>query len=199
MPARLHPDSAAAAADSEEARKQDALRALSRSPHPYHHLSDDLPHLGDRFELRNGTANIVRKDDAAGPVKDSPEETDVSFSKESTPASESGTEADDEHFLKGLPAPRTRLHKGLRGRDEPLSGSVTPLPSPSILEQEDSIAKQQPSQEPRERHQLIDHLRKRKNWVRRATETGLVTTLGCLVASNSRVAPLAANWSAGQC
>ncbi|ERT02225.1 hypothetical protein HMPREF1624_00523 [Sporothrix schenckii ATCC 58251] len=49
------------------------------------------------------------------------------FFKDSSPASDSGTEADDEHFLKGLPAPRSKPHKGLRGMNEVLSGISTPL------------------------------------------------------------------------
>ena len=49
------------------------------------------------------------------------------FGRDSVPGSDSGTEADDEHFLKGLPAPRSKLHKGLRGMNEVLSGVSTPL------------------------------------------------------------------------
>ncbi|OAA54286.1 cytidylyltransferase [Niveomyces insectorum RCEF 264] len=51
----------------------------------------------------------------------------IASARTTPPAStDSGTEADDEHFLKGLPAPRAKPHKGLRGVDESLSGVSTP-------------------------------------------------------------------------
>jgi len=49
---------------------------------------------------------------------------------------DSGTEADDEHFLKGLPAPRSRPHKGLRNNDGTLSGTSSPRLSPTILRED---------------------------------------------------------------
>ena len=194
MHAHLSPESAA---DPGQLHEQDALRALNRSPHPYHHQSSELPHLSDRFQLRNGAAQSNGPRDEAKPSRQASRTAYPAFSKESTPGSESGTEADDEHFLKGLPAPRTKLHKGLRGLNEPLSGISTPLLSPAILEHDVAATKAHLSHQKPAKRRVIDVLRRKKNLVRRATEAGLVTTLGCLVKSNGQVSPLAAAWGKG--
>ena len=120
------------------------------------------------------------------------------FSKESTPGSESGTEADDEHFLKGLPAPKVKLHKGLRGRNELLSASGSPLPSPSILEDTEATPDPRRLAQEERPSRLIDVLRRNKNVCRRITEVGIVAALGSLVGSNSRVSPLVAYWASGR-
>lgn len=84
---------------------------LSRSPHPYHRNSRELQQPSELF-LRPRPSAV--------------------------PLSDSGTEADDEHFLKGLPAPRAKPHKGLRGSVNELmsglsSGLSTPFLTPSHL------------------------------------------------------------------
>jgi hypothetical protein len=191
MPAHLSPD--ALALDPHE---QDRLRPLNRSPHPYHHQSSELPHLSDRFRLQNGGARTSKpggSDDEGDSSTIREEHTSFQgFSKESTPGSESGTEADDEHFLKGLPAPRTRLHKGLRGRNEPLSGTASPLPSPSFQDEDKLAAQAQESKHAAEKRRIIDILRRNKNTCRRATEAGILTALGYVIAINPKVSPLVA-------
>ncbi|CAK7223032.1 dolichol kinase [Sporothrix curviconia] len=122
----------------------EGLRLLSRSPHPYHHRHIDLLHAANRI------ASLSQAAPASSPTRtrqppqtvhhssSTPIPTSTSamslssiasgfFSKDSAPGSDSGTEADDEHFLKGLPAPRSKPHKGLRGMNEVLSGVSTPL------------------------------------------------------------------------
>lgn len=191
MPAHLSPD--ALALDPDE---QDRLRPLNRSPHPYHHQSSELPHLSDRFRLQNGAAHTSkRRGSADGGDSSTIREEHTSFqgfSKESTPGSESGTEADDEHFLKGLPAPKTRLHKGLRGRNEPLSGAASPLPSPSFQDEDKLAAQAQESKLVAEKSQAIDILRRNKNTCRRATEAVILAALGCVIATHQKVSPLVA-------
>ncbi|KAK0383534.1 hypothetical protein NLU13_9445 [Sarocladium strictum] len=193
MPAHLSPD--VIAVDPDE---QDHLRPLNRSPHPYHHQSYELPHPSDRFQFQNSTARASK---AGGDLDEgeSPGPNGYTkypdFSKESTPGSESGTEADDEHFLKGLPAPKARLHKGLRGRNEPLSGSGSPLPSPSIREEDETAAHEEQLRAAVEKARIIDILRRNKNLSRRATEAGILAALGGLVASNLKVTPLVSTWS----
>lgn len=105
------------------------LRSLSRSPHPYHHQRSELPHatLRPRATFQTGPSPLRSR-----------QYTDDEWSGEGIRSargteSDSGTEADDEHFLKGLPAPRWRPHKGLRGGDRTFSGSPSPLASPEIL------------------------------------------------------------------
>jgi hypothetical protein len=195
MPAHLSPDSFAVDPD-----EQDHLRPLNRSPHPYHHQSYELPHLSDRFRLQNGTARASkgRDSDEGESLAANGHTSFPTFSKESTPGSESGTEADDEHFLKGLPAPKARLHKGLRGRNEPLSGSGSPLPSPPIREEDETVAHAEQLKAAVEKARLIDILRRNKNVCRRVTEAGILVTLGCIVASNEKVAPLVTTWSHGK-
>lgn len=184
---------------SPEPDEQDALRVLNRSPHPYHHQSFEIPYPSDVFVQRNAAAQTESHDDTAHP---SPTAF-PSFAKDSSPASESGTEADDEHFLKGLPAPKAKLHKGLRGRNEPLSGSVTPLLSPAILEgdhepilEETRTGVPEPVSVSR---QVLAALRRKRIWVRRATEVGILAGLWHMVRSNAQVAPLFDVWSRGMC
>ncbi|KAL1903124.1 dolichol kinase [Sporothrix stenoceras] len=127
----------------------DGLRLLSRSPHPYHHRNTDLLHPADRLHAHitvvNDSVDAVDADTShtrhngrPAPLSSPGSALSLvsfasSFLKDSTPGSDSGTEADDEHFLKGLPAPRSKPHKGLRGMDEVLSGMSTPLlPVPQI-------------------------------------------------------------------
>ncbi len=129
------------------------LRLLSRSPHPYHHKNADLLHPADRIAPLSPTRTLRPRPRPNVPsqavssssglrASTTPSASTAMpslihsalagfFGKDSTPASDSGTEADDEHFLKGLPAPRAKPHKGLRGMNEVLSGSSTPLLLPT--------------------------------------------------------------------
>ncbi|KAI9149366.1 Dolichol kinase sec59 [Paramyrothecium foliicola] len=167
---------------------RDAPPILSRSPHPYHHQSSELPSLSDHFSLSAASTFSSR---VSGDGK--PSQTRLSsFSKDSSQTSDSGTEADDEHFLKGLPAPRVRLHKGLRGQNEPLSGSSTPLQSPDLPEDDGPAVGAKPplTPPPSSRRRIAAVLRKHKVLVRRLTEVALMGALGCMVWSNPQVSPL---------
>ncbi|POR36731.1 Dolichol kinase sec59 [Tolypocladium paradoxum] len=187
MPDHLTPEPVTAPSPDE----QDSLRALNRTPHPYHHQSAELPHPSERFVPYNESP-------AADGVKSQLSPTRYpAFSKESTPASESGTEADDEHFLKGLPAPKAKLHKGLRGRNEVLSGVSTPIPSPAVLgdEQAQAVSKALLAKEKLDKRHFLDAVRRKKVLVRRATEAGIVAALGYMVRANRQVSPLVDVWS----
>lgn len=184
MPATLRaPAPAPIGSSSADEASHDGLRALSRSPHPYHRLPSELLEPTDRVAPTSPSS--------APSLSSFP-----SFAKESPLASESGTEADDEHFLKGLPAPRARLHKGLRGRNEQLSGTSTPLPWPAVLEEE---------AEGRKPHWTAGHgeyergdrkgaaecmRRRRRELVRRVAEVLLLACQARMVASNPDVRPL---------
>ncbi len=168
MPEHLRPPSPPIGPDSAD-EGHDRLRILSRSPHPYHRLNSELLEPSDRI-------TYPTVDTAHGRAY-------PSFARDSPFASESGTEADDEHVLKGLPAPKTRLHKGLRGRNEPLSGASTPLLSPTILEEEGRKTHLNPG------HGAAERGRRRKELVRRATEVLLLACQGGMVASNPDVRP----------
>ncbi|KAI0471132.1 hypothetical protein GGR56DRAFT_659145 [Xylariaceae sp. FL0804] len=147
-------------------------RSLSRSPHPYHRQNFELLHPLDHYASL-GSAH---------------REPHVPPSRERTPSSDSGTEADDEHYLKGLPAPR-RFHKGLRGRNEVVSGTSTPLASPAVWEDEGKIlgvgkeltTRKKPST-------LVGHSRRRRKEItRRLTELLVIAALNALVYTNPRL------------
>jgi hypothetical protein len=191
--------------------EEDALRLLNRTPHPYHHPSFDLPPLHTRFALRDDAATAdARRTFQQFPQSSPPPPPQTSqtphisfssFSKESSHASDSGTEADDEHFLRGLPAPRVKLHKGLRGRNEPLSGTSTPLQSAFAYEQ-DGVTPSgtpAPTQHGPTHRSVMDRLRKHRVLVRRLVEAGIVSGLGAMVCSNTQVVQAMIPWSQGTC
>lgn len=167
MPEHLQPpgafsaqNGAGSADEDRDSPNSNPRRVPSRSPHPYHRQKFDLLEPSGHFN----------------PFP--------AFARDSPVASESGTEADDEHFMKGLPAPRTRLHKGLRGKNEPLSGTSTPLLSPAALEEEGRGA-----QGNQEKRSAAVRVRRRNEVIRRATEVLLLVCQGGMVASNPEVQP----------
>ncbi|KAF6826461.1 phosphatidate cytidylyltransferase [Colletotrichum plurivorum] len=189
MPEHLDPN----ALFGHDTEDNDEIRTLSRSPHPYHHLNTELPHPAHRIVYRssNPTSTPPKTSSADSSRTPSPF---PSFTKDSSQGSDSGTEADDEHFLKGLPAPRVRLHKGLRGRNEVLSGTSTPLLSPD--NQEDGDAVQQLKQkEQRLRFWEDRNYRRTKELIRRVSEFIIVGSLFAVVRSNSNVTPVVSAWS----
>ncbi|OAQ99976.1 hypothetical protein LLEC1_05597 [Akanthomyces lecanii] len=168
------------------------LRALSRSPHPYHRGHNEIPSDYDRL----APPNSARGPSKSARHRQSSPTRPSAFSKDSTPVSDSGTEADDEHFLRGLPAPKAKLHKGLRGRNEVLSGTATPV-SPSIIEEEqepllgkESVSKTAPSG-----NIILSPLRRYRNVVRRIAEGAILAVLGAFVTTNSHVAPVYQKWN----
>ncbi|KAI1451997.1 hypothetical protein F4805DRAFT_471197 [Annulohypoxylon moriforme] len=172
--------------------EHDTLRLLSRSPHPYHHQNSDLldpSDLPDPFAYKSST----RRNHDAPSAPSAPRNT----SREITPSSDSGTEADDEHFLKGLPAPK-RLRKGLRGRNEALSGTATPIPSPALLEEEGrklSYTLKKENYSGKRLHSPADRVRRRKEIIRRSTELFIIAFLGVLLHTNTRVQSILYKWN----
>lgn len=194
MTEHLSPDSFNALDPEEQA----LIRARSRSPHPYHHQSADLPHLQDRFSLRNRQAQSAKTSDDAS--HETSPTTWPPFLKDSPQTSDSGSEADDEHYLRGLPAPRSNLHKGLRGINEPLSGSSSPLASPALSDGHTARILEKPlvPVETPETKRLLEALKRRRRVVvRRVTEAGIVLALGLMVASNTQVLQLLKIWGKG--
>ncbi|KAF7533911.1 hypothetical protein G7054_g6690 [Neopestalotiopsis clavispora] len=177
---------------------RDALRLLSRSPHPYHRQKSELlepsgsisssttarsapQHNGDGYHIRSRTSYPA-------------------VSRDTTPTSDSGTEADDEHFLKGLPAPRTKLHKGLRGRNELLSGTSSPFPSPAYLEDETkrtsyiTAESKKDLKAEKERQIKAETSKRTKVIIRRITEVLLLGSLGVVVYTGEQVHPVLYKW-----
>ncbi|WYZ38609.1 hypothetical protein EsH8_III_000523 [Colletotrichum jinshuiense] len=189
MPEHLEPN-ALFGPDTEE---NDEIRTLSRSPHPYHHLNTELPHPAHRLVDRpsNSTSTPPRTSSEDSTRTPSPF---PSFTKDSSQGSDSGTEADDEHFLKGLPAPKVRLHKGLRGRNETISGASTPLLSPE--QEEYALQRKKEKEDEKEaRRFLIDrNYRRTKELIRRVSEFIIAGSLFAIVCTNSKVKPIISTW-----
>ncbi|KAI6362548.1 hypothetical protein MCOR25_006183 [Pyricularia grisea] len=190
------------AADGHEDYDQDGgqLRYFARSPHPYHRQKFELLHPSDKLapqSCRSSTSSSSPSRSAPGSSRlNPPSALSSPFVKESTPTSDSGTDADDEHFLKGLPAPRTRQHKGLRGRNEPLSGASTPLLPPDLLEEEGRKAPPGPRQDVsvRDRRVKAEKTRRKKEIIRRAAEALILFSLGAILYSNRNVKPIVNTW-----
>lgn len=184
-----------------DAEEQARLRSLNRTPKPYHHLSPELPYASDRFSLHDKSTEPAPPRDHNENNDNDDEHHTNPYLKDSSPASESGTEADDEHFLKGLPAPKTKWHKGLRGQEDAVSGATTPLPSPPPYNNNkndlDYISSSHRAKTKPERSRPLDILRRNKNIVQRATEAAIVASLGLMVRSNGQVRPLMDIWDRG--
>jgi dolichol kinase len=167
----------------------DELRLLSRSPHPYskqnHELLEPAGRLGDNGNQRQRPSKLPKHD---------------AFTKESTPTgSDSGTEADDEHFLKGLPAPRPRLHKGLKSKSD-RSGASSPLRTPDPLEAE---ARFIPPVLKRDvflasSKTNVERAKRAKEITRRSTEVLMLAWLGGMLLSNPGARSLVHQWRRGK-
>ncbi|CZS89666.1 related to phosphatidate cytidylyltransferase [Rhynchosporium agropyri] len=187
--------------------REDAVRRLSRSPHPYHRQHFELPYGSERFN-----STITNRPSTKSPLRsahntDDEEPQEVRRRPESyweSTNSESGTEADDEHVLKGLPAPKLRPHKGLRGVDGELSGSPSPLLSPASLDEDFSRApcfSLQPdlpstgvSKEDVDKAVEKFQRRRRVEVVRRSTEVGIICFVGAVLCCDSQVRHVIYTW-----
>ncbi|KAI8303659.1 Dolichol kinase sec59 [Colletotrichum sp. SAR11_240] len=189
MPEHLAPN----ALFGHDTEDKDELRTLSRSPHPYHHLNTELPHPAHRIVYRPSNPTSTPPKDSSAESSRTPSPF-PSFTKDSSQGSDSGTEADDEHFLKGLPAPKVRLHKGLRGRNEIISGASTPLFSPDNQEDDDA-AKRQTQRAEKLRFWEDRNYRRTKELIRRVSEFIIVGSLFAVVRANPKVQPILSAWS----
>lgn len=182
--------------------ERDALRLLSRSPHPYHHQKSELLEPSGIISSSTTARSALQPDQDSYHIRS--RTSYPAASRDTTPTSDSGTEADDEHFLKGLPAPRTKLHKGLRGRNELLSGTSSPFPSPAYLEDETrrtsyiTSGLKQDSKPDKERQIKAESSKRNKVIIRRITEVLLLGSLGVVVYTNSQVRPVVYKWRLGK-
>ncbi|KAI8243425.1 Dolichol kinase sec59 [Colletotrichum sp. SAR 10_96] len=189
MPEHLAPN----ALFGHDTEDKDELRTLSRSPHPYHHLNTELPHPAHRIVYRPSNPTSTPPKDSSAESSRTPSPF-PSFTKDSSQGSDSGTEADDEHFLKGLPAPKVRLHKGLRGRNEIISGASTPLFSPENQEDDDA-AKRQTQRAEKLRFWEDRNYCRTKELIRRVSEFIIVGSLFAVLRANPKVKPILSAWS----
>ncbi|ESZ92193.1 hypothetical protein SBOR_7421 [Sclerotinia borealis F-4128] len=119
--------------------------------------------------------------------------------------SDSGTEADDEHFLKGLPAPKIKPHKGLRGESGGISSTPSPLLSPAILDDEmrwkengrvRSAAPASKILTDEEQRKLIEKFKQRRRIeiIRRSTEALLLCFVGGIIYRSQGVKEIVYLW-----
>ncbi|KAF2109019.1 hypothetical protein BDV96DRAFT_248256 [Lophiotrema nucula] len=173
----------------------DALELFRRSPHPYHRRQSVL--LSIEASTSSSSNDFLRT--TLGPSDRSISDVDGrNRRRRSQSASDSGTEADDEGygFIKALPAPPLRPHKGLRDlRGTGLDGRASPLLTPSQVDEEgrrfsadyfkqkkDGSRSGEPSPTDEEakaaRQKYVK--RRRAEMIRRTTETALLAAIGLL-------------------
>ncbi|KXJ92622.1 hypothetical protein Micbo1qcDRAFT_194028 [Microdochium bolleyi] len=185
MPELLNLSAAGPVPDSASQADSDQLRLLSRSPHPYHRYNSELLEPSQAFTAPKSRPAALRSR-TSYPY----DSTDVS------PSSASGTEADDEHFLKGLPAPK-RHHKGVRGLNEVSSGTSSPAPSPAIIKddvQKFTFSSRKRSSTNQALKAITEDPRRRKEIARRLLEVAILGCLGLAVQSNPDVRQVLRTW-----
>jgi hypothetical protein len=186
--------------------RDDAHRRLSRSPHPYFRQKFELAHASEGFPLTTTpTQSQLRstqpedEDERNGPRPQS-------WSYRESTNSDSGTEADDEHFLKGLPAPKLRPHKGLRGLEGSLSSTPSPLLSPAILDEDPAKVRNYlrkasatilDEADVRKAAEKLRHKRK-VEVLRRATEGVILLLVGSMLCFDLDVRKILRLWRRGE-
>ena len=97
--------------------------------------------------------------------------------------SESGTEADDEHFLLGAPASRTRDKKELKQLERTISATS----ASGLSDERDETNKRKSAKDTKvqEKRTIMEAFsrRRRIELLRRVSEAGLLVGLGCIVYS----------------
>ncbi|EXJ96427.1 hypothetical protein A1O1_01553 [Capronia coronata CBS 617.96] len=158
---------------------------LSRSPQPYHRGGEALPQAQGHAGSNKHNPDLANLNAYSLPV--------ISRSE----SSESGTEADDEKgpLLKGLPAPPLRLRKGLRGNSPAgLTPAASPLPTPPafvdarefhFFEPRPRAAKKSAEAGTQASDFEAYKRRKRREILRRCTETILQCGIGTIVWSSA--------------
>lgn len=204
-------DPALLAVDHMENIPPNQQHRLSRSPHPYHRHRFNV--LQDNGTSPNLSRRLLLASTSPSPRPNTGEESEAYFDadhrkrrKQSSSPSDSGTEADDERgaTLLGLPAPPTRLRKGLIGAYR--SGTASPLLTPSYLDEEARSLVSKPSSQRRaslQSQSCTDEdtkktrekftRRRRAELIRRVSETiliGLVGLTACKEQIVSLIRPL---------
>jgi dolichol kinase len=173
----------------------EALELFRRSPHPYHRHKHELRNLQGTTGSSSNDFSRITLHPSDRTLSD---EDGRNRRKQSQSPSESGTEADDEGygFIKALPAPPLRLHKGLRDV-KGANGAASPLLTPSQVDEEgrkiseyfrprkEGTRSGDPSPTDAEAKAARQkYLKRRRNEVvRRTTETALLGAISVLAVS----------------
>lgn len=201
--------------DAPTASELETLELFRRSPHPYLRHRADLSTTHTPSDPSSNSASASRTPPRSSDRTISDEDNRKRRKRESQSPSESGTEADDEgyQFVKALPAPPLRPHKGLRDakglRDELLS----PLLTPTQIEEEArkysneffeggkksarvGITSAIDEEAKAARQKYIK--RRRNEVVRRTTETALLAGIGLLAVNGCECWPKLLEWHRGR-
>jgi hypothetical protein len=192
----------------------EALELLRRSPQPYLRHKDEIRKPSpDR--LASSRATRDRPNPPSRTISDADGRKRRKTSSRSQSPSESGTEADDEgySFVRALPPPPLRPHKGLRETGGSGHGALSPLLTPTQIDDEGrkfsdeyfnnkkrASRKGEPSftdEEARSARQK--YLKRRRNeLVRRTTETALLAGIGILAVSGCSCWQSLLAWHSGK-
>jgi hypothetical protein len=192
----------------------EALELLRRSPQPYLRHKDEIRKPSpDR--LASSRATRDRPNPPSRTISDADGRKRRKTSSRSQSPSESGTEADDEgySFVRALPPPPLRPHKGLRETEGSGHGALSPLLTPTQIDDEGrkfsdeyfnnkkrANRKGEPSftdEEARSARQK--YLKRRRNeLVRRTTETALLAGIGILAVSGCNCWQSLLAWHSGK-
>lgn len=227
---------AARRGDVEKGDVRDAVR-LERSPHPYHRRHEEIPFGSERTE-RPPPSSQTKSFSPGAPPNARPRPSSSGAPKLPSPLrsiqnsddeiyngvrirvdgslngyiestnSDSGTEADDEHFLKGLPAPRLKPHKGLRGENGSMSSTPSPLLSPAILDDEIRWKENRRTRSALptskiltedEQRKIVEKFRQRRRIeiIRRTTEAFLLCFVGVIIYRSQGVKEILYLWRNG--
>lgn len=202
----------------------DALRLLNRSPHPYHRRRQQLreptagsnPSSTTSSDYENNDSNN-NGDNAKMSKRQRAAPTSYPSQAASRSMSESGTEADDEGygFVKALPAPFIRPHKGLRDVKDADAANDSGLLTPSVLEEEGRRLSAAPGyysqrrgkvgvedetvedeRVKRERERFVK--RRRAEMLRRGCEVMLLAAIGAVVLRGAMARKSLDAWSRGR-
>ena len=182
-------------ADAPTSADVDNLELFRRSPHPYIRHEDEIwkyesppsnPSSPQSHTPPRPSDHIISDEDGRKRRKTA-----------SQSPSESGTEADDEgcNFVKALPAPPLRPHKGLRDTQNAGKGDASPLLTPTQIDEDgrrlsEGFFKDRKKRPRRAESSLSAdeakvarqrYLKRRRNeLVRRTTETALLAGISLL-------------------
>ncbi|KAF2832171.1 hypothetical protein CC86DRAFT_340489 [Ophiobolus disseminans] len=178
----------------------EALELFRRSPHPYLRHKNEIRKASPERSPPPTSAPQPRPGTSNSTISDEDGRKRRKTSSQSQSPSESGTEADDEgySFVKALPPPPLRLHKGLRDTRGSGQEGLSPLLTPTQIDDEgrkfsDEYFTEKKKGSRRGQPSFTDdearvarqkYLKRRRNeLVRRATETALLAGIGFLAVS----------------
>lgn len=193
----------------------EALELFRRSPHPYLRHKDQIRKPSPDRALQPNGATRRRPSPKHRIISDADGRKRRKTSSQSQSPSESGTEADDEgySFVKALPPPPLRPHKGLREATNSGQGELSPLLTPTQIDDEGRKYSEEYFAEKKKRGRrgepsLTDEearvarqkylQRRRMELVRRTTETAELIAIGILAVSGCNCWEQLLGWHRGE-